>query len=58
LSSAAALVATRRRDRATPRPADLFARDERGTTLVGSIGPKACASDISEPANKLLDAKL
>jgi len=30
----------------------------RGTTLVGSIGPKACASDISDPANKLLDAKL
>ncbi len=30
----------------------------RGTTLVGSVGPKACASDISDPANKLFDAKL
>jgi hypothetical protein len=30
----------------------------KGTTLVGTIGPKACASDISDPTNKLLDAKL
>lgn len=30
----------------------------KGTTLVGSIGPGSCAADISDPTNKLLDAKL
>jgi hypothetical protein len=30
----------------------------RGTTMVGSIGPQACAGDLSGPINKWMDAKL
>lgn len=30
----------------------------RGSTLVGTVGPQACNSDIATPVNALLDAKL